>query len=112
MQIDLAFRRLAEELSVLSTGIIYFRIGSGRVTRFGIRHNPLSSSRVGKEFDGFRTNGLCELHRFSFRRLAVQAIKRSNGWDNGEIRFSFVMKNDQIVSNIHYVPIDELMKDD
>lgn len=41
-QIDLVFKELQEELSGLTSGIVFVQIRNNIIGKFGIRHNPLA----------------------------------------------------------------------
>lgn len=88
-QLDLVFRELREELSGVTSGIVFVQIRNDLVGKFGIRHNPLPG-RSGTFLE--KEEGLTPEQYASFRLMALESLKFKRRWTHGEISFEFAVK--------------------
>lgn len=96
-QVDLVFKEIFDELSYLSSGIVFLQIRNNIVGKFGVRHDPVESKNGSLEKLG---RGLSEQQIFSFRKMAIQSLKLKKGWTHGEILFEFALKNNMLISSV------------
>lgn len=98
-QVDLAFRQMYKELSMLSDGTVFLQIRNNRIGKFGIRHYD---SEDWTESGVARTSsGLTESQRLAFRNMALEAIRRKT-WSHGEIQFEFAVRKGLLTANVQY----------
>src|SRR5690348_12210086 len=96
-QIELVFKELIEELSHLSSGIIFIQIRNNIIGKFGVRHDPLESK------DGQVNelkSGLSEMHQRTLRQVAVQSLAHKKRWTHGEILYEFAMKQSALQTSV------------
>lgn len=98
-QVDLVFKEIYEELSLVSSGIVFLQIRNNVVGKFGVKHDPLEGKN-GK-VENIR-RGLSEQQIYSFRQMAIQSLKHKAGWTHGEILFEFAIKNNMFISSIQF----------
>lgn len=87
-QLDLVFKELQEELSGLSSGIVFVQIRNNLIGKFGIRHNPLPG-RSGTFAE--EKQGLTAEQQASFRSMALESLKYKRRWTHGEISYEFAV---------------------
>ncbi|GIQ68426.1 hypothetical protein XYCOK13_12500 [Xylanibacillus composti] len=98
-QVDLAFRQMHKELSMLSDGTVFLQIRNNRIGKFGIRHYDAANWT---ESGSVRTTGgLTESQRLAFRNMALEAIKRKT-WSHGEIQFEFAVRKGLLTATVQY----------
>lgn len=98
-QLNIVFGKLNEELSGLSSGIVFVQIRNNVIGKFGIRHDPFETSKT-KPFQG--SGGLSEVQRNDFRRMALQALSHKVGWTHGEIQFEFAVRQGKLRLSIAF----------
>jgi hypothetical protein len=93
-QIDLVFKELQEELSGLTSGIVFVQIRNNVIGKFGIRHNPLAgrSGRYAAEQEGLTAG-----QQSSFRVMALESLKYKKRWTHGEISYEFAVRQGMVV---------------
>jgi hypothetical protein len=98
-QVEVVFKEIEEELSHLSSGIVFLQIRNNVVGKFGIKHFPLESK------DGSIANsgeGLTPEHVRSFRAIAVDSLSYKKRWTHGEIYFEFAVKKGHLIASIQF----------
>lgn len=98
-QVDLVFKELFDELSFLSSGIVFLQIRNNIIGKFGIRHDPIESKNGSVEKSGI---GLTEQQVYAFRKMAIQSLKHKTNWTHGEIYFEFGIKNNMLISSVQF----------
>ena len=96
-QIELVFKELIDELSNLSSGIVFVQIRNNIIGKFGVRHDPLESK------DGQVNelkSGLSEMHQRTLRQVAVQSLAHKKRWTHGEILYEFAMKQSALQTSV------------
>lgn len=92
-QLNMAFGKMNDELSGLTSGIVFVQIRNNVIGKFGIRHDPFETSKT-RPFEG--SGGMTELQRNDFRRMAIQSLKHKVGWTHGEIQFEFAIRQGKL----------------
>jgi hypothetical protein len=98
-QVDLVFKEIFDELSFLTSGIVFLQIRNNIIGKFGIRHDPIEGK------DGSireQEKGLTEQQLHIFRQMAIQSLKHKKGWTHGEICFEFAVKNNILCSSVQF----------
>ncbi|MCI3922732.1 O-methyltransferase [Paenibacillus sp. TRM 82003] len=98
-QLNIVFGKLGEELSSLSSGIVFVQIRNNVIGKFGIRHDPFETSKT-RPFQG--GSGMNESQRNDFRRMAIQALSHKVGWTHGEILFEFAIRQGKLRLSITF----------
>lgn len=98
-QVDLVFKEILDELSFLSSGIVFLQIRNNIIGKFGIRHDPIESKDGSVEK---KERGLTEHQIYAFRQMAIQSLKHKSGWTHGEIFFEFAVKNQMLISSVQF----------
>lgn len=98
-QLNIVFGQLNDELANLSSGIVFVQIRNNVIGKFGIRHDPFETSRT-RPFQG--TQGMTEVQRNDFRRMAIQALNHKVGWTHGEIQFEFAIRQGKLRLSITF----------
>ncbi|MFC4597074.1 O-methyltransferase [Cohnella hongkongensis] len=96
-QIDLALEKLGGELKGMTAGTIVLQIREDSVGRFGIRHLPVDCGDQAPAAPGLTADQVLEL-----RHLAVEALKRKNGWTHGEISYDFLLKQGRVLVSVQF----------
>jgi hypothetical protein len=96
-QVEVVFKEIEEELSHLSSGMVFLQIRNNVVGKFGIKHFPLESKDGRIETVA---EGLTVQHLGSFRQLAVQSLSHKKRWTHGEIYFEFAVKKGNLFVSI------------
>ena len=98
-QVDLVFKEIFDELSCLSSGIVFLQIRNNIVGKFKVRHDPIEAQdgNVNKP-----VKGLTETQVFSFRKMAIQSLKHKTNWTHGEIYFEFAVKKNMLISSVQF----------
>lgn len=97
-QVDIVFQQIRDELSFISSGIVFLHIRNNVVGKFGIRHDPIPSQRD----DGSATRGLSEQEIYAFRKMAIQSLKHKRTWTHGEILFEFSIKDNMLTTTVQF----------
>ncbi len=98
-QVDLAFRQMYKELSLLSDGTVFLQIRNNRIGKFGIRH--YDSADWSESGNARLPGGLSESQRLAFRNMALEAMKRKT-WSHGEIQFEFAIRKGLLTASVHF----------
>lgn len=93
-QMDLVFKELQEELSGLTSGILFVQIRNNVIGKFGIRHNPLAG-RSGSF--AAEQEGLSAGQQASFRLMALESLNYKRRWTHGEISYEFAVRQGMVV---------------
>lgn len=98
-QLDIAFREIKDELSHLSSGIVFIQIRNNVIGKFGIKHYPVESKAgVLQEEEG----GMSEANQQIFRRMAVDSLRHKKSWTHGEIQFEFALKHNVLHASVQF----------
>lgn len=98
-QIDIVFKELVDELSVLRSGTVFMHIRNNEIGKFGIRHDPIEGRDGSVEK---HRRGLNEHQRYAFRKMAIQALEHKSNWTHGEIYFEFAIRNNILISSVQF----------
>ncbi|WP_274364190.1 O-methyltransferase [Paenibacillus thermotolerans] len=98
-QLNLVFTKLNDELSHLSSGIVFVQIRNNVIGKFGIRHDPFETSHT-RPFTA--PAGMTAAQRNDFRRMAIQALTHKVGWTHGEIQFEFAVRQGKLRLSITF----------
>ncbi|UKS27453.1 O-methyltransferase [Paenibacillus sp. HWE-109] len=99
-QIDLVFRQIKEELSHVNSGTVFVHIRNNEIGKFGIKHLPFESKDG--ELPTTPMKGLTELQYQSFRKMAIESLKRKKSWTHGEILFDFTIRQNMVSASIMF----------
>jgi hypothetical protein len=98
-QIDTVFKELVDELSYLSSGMIFVQIRNNMVGKFGVRHDPIQGQDV--LMKGYRS-GLSEQQQHAFRQMALESLQFKKGWTHGEILFDFAIRSNKLITSVQF----------
>jgi len=98
-QVDIVFREINDELTRLSSGIVFMQIRNNIIGKFGARHFPLESK--GGIFQTMG-EGLNEGHLRSFRQMAIESLRHKIHWTHGEISFEFAVKQGMLCASVMF----------
>ncbi len=98
-QIDMVFREIGEELSYLSSGIVFIQIRNNVVGKFGVRHDPIETGDG--QAEGNR-NGLTEYHQSAFRQMGIKSLQYKKNWTHGEILYEFAIKHNRLHTSVQF----------
>ncbi len=98
-QIDIVFKELVEELSYLSSGIIFVQIRNNTVGKFGIKHDPIQGQDVlMKDYKP----GLTSNHKQAFRKIYIESLQFKKCWTHGEILFDFAIRSNKLITSVQF----------
>ncbi|MNW26987.1 hypothetical protein D3C74_37720 [compost metagenome] len=93
-QLDMVFKELDEELSGLTSGIVFVQIRNNVIGKFGVKHHPIGCRA--DDLDA-ALSGLTAEQRTTFRNQALDALKLKRSWTHGEISYEFAVMQGKIV---------------
>ncbi|MBB6632799.1 O-methyltransferase [Cohnella thailandensis] len=99
-QVDVALRKLEEELRGLSAGTIVLQIRNDAIGKFGIRHLPLDCEE--RSAPGQKQAGMSAAQVDSLRRMAVEALAHKRSWTHGEISYDFVLRQGKVYLSVQF----------
>jgi hypothetical protein len=98
-QVDMVFKEIKEELSLLASGTVFIQIRNNDIGKFGVRHLPLESKGGSLQSSG---KGLSDSQFQSFRQMAIESLKYKKNWTHGEIQFDFTLKQNMLNASIQF----------
>ena len=98
-QVEMVFREIKDELSLLSSGTVFIQIRNNIIGKFGVRHLPLESK--GGELRQ-NANGLTDTQYHSFRQMAIDSLKYKKSWTHGEIMFDFAVRQNTLNASVQF----------
>ncbi|WP_192896587.1 O-methyltransferase [Cohnella sp. AR92] len=99
-QVDVALRKLEDELRGLSAGTIVLQIRNDVIGKFGIRHLPLDCEDRGTA--GEKQAGMTAAQVESLRRMAIEALNHKRSWTHGEISYDFVLRQGKVYLSVQF----------
>ncbi|WP_211093531.1 O-methyltransferase [Cohnella fermenti] len=99
-QVDVALRKLEDELRGLSAGTIVLQIRNDVIGKFGIRHLPLDCEE--RAATGEKQPGMTSAQVDSLRRMAVEALTHKKSWTHGEIAYDFVLRQGKVYVSVQF----------
>lgn len=93
-QLDLVFRELEAELTLVTSGTVFVQIRNNVIGKFGIRQNPISG-RNG-HLSG-EDHGLTVVQQASFRKMAIESLNYKRQWTHGEISYEFALRQEMVI---------------
>ncbi|WP_409342269.1 O-methyltransferase [Paenibacillus sp. MBLB4367] len=98
-QLEVVFREVKEELSRMTSGVVFVQIRNNIVGKFGCRHYPVESKGGLLQVSDA---GLSETHLQSFRKMAMEALRHKHHWTHGEIVFEFALKQNTLHASVQF----------
>ncbi|WP_442603301.1 O-methyltransferase [Paenibacillus sp. KN14-4R] len=98
-QVEIVFRQVREELSLLSSGSVFIQIRNNVIGKFGVRHLPMESKGG---IISQQEMGLSESQFMSFKEMAIDSLKYKNSWTHGEILFDFTVKKSVLFASVQF----------
>jgi hypothetical protein len=101
-KLEVVFDELVEDLSVVTSGILFIHIRDNRVASFGVRQR--TEAEKGDQIIQPDRIGLSPVHQNSFRSMAIEVFKRKQVWLDGEMLFPFTVHARTLRASAQYKP--------
>ncbi len=101
-KLEVVFDELVEDLSIVSSGILFIHIRDNRVVSFGVRQRP--EQEKGDQIIQPDRMGLSPVHQNSFRCMAIEVFKKREHWTDGEMLFPFRVQARTLMASAQYKP--------
>ncbi|MDP5272533.1 O-methyltransferase [Chengkuizengella axinellae] len=98
-QLDLVFNEIQEELSSLSSGIVFLHIRNNTIGKFGVIHDPIQGC---ESKDLSFHQGLTSKQIYAFKKMAIHSLKYKSHWTHGQISFEFALKNKKLATSVQF----------
>ncbi|WP_128896274.1 O-methyltransferase [Longirhabdus pacifica] len=99
-QVQLVFKEMVEELSLISSGTLFMHIRDNNVGKFGLSHTLLEGNEVEKVAN--HADGLTREQQTQFLHMAIGTLHYRK-WTHGEIAFDFSVINEKLVMSARFV---------